>query len=91
MEKSLRDCAKDCVNKDECVVLTGHSQGGAIAAIAAVYMADLNPYVITFGQPPVLKDDTATSLAQRIQLLEHEHYPKVIEKLLTQQEIQAHR
>ncbi len=40
---------------------------------------------------PVLKDDTATSLAQRIQLLEHEHYPKVIEKLLTQQEIQAHR
>lgn len=54
MEKSLRDCAKDCVNKDECVVLTGHSQGGAIAAVAAVYMADLNPYVITFGQPPTI-------------------------------------
>jgi Lipase (class 3) len=54
MEKSLRDCAKDCVNKDECVVLTGHSQGGAIAAAAAVYMADLNPYVITFGQPPTI-------------------------------------
>ncbi len=33
---------------------------------------------------PVLKDDTAASLAQRIQLLEHEHYPKVIEELLTQ-------
>ena len=49
MEKSLRDCAKDCVNKDECVVLTGHSQGGAIAAVAAVHLADLNPYVITFG------------------------------------------
>jgi hypothetical protein len=54
MEKSLRDCAKDCVNKDECVVLTGHSQGGAIAALSAVYMADLNPYVITFGQPPTI-------------------------------------
>jgi Lipase (class 3) len=54
MEKSLRDCAKDCVNKDECVVLTGHSQGGAIAAVAAVYLADLNPYVFTFGQPPTV-------------------------------------
>ena len=33
---------------------------------------------------PVLKDDTAYSLAQRIQLLEHEHYPRVIEELLVQ-------
>lgn len=31
---------------------------------------------------PVLKDDTSSSLALRIQLLEHEHYPKVIEDLL---------
>jgi hypothetical protein len=54
MEKSLRACAKDCVNKDECVVLTGHSQGGAIAAVAGVYLADLNPYVVTFGQPPTI-------------------------------------
>lgn len=54
MEKALRECAKDCVNKDECVVLTGHSQGGAIAAVAGVYLADLNPYVITFGQPPTI-------------------------------------
>lgn len=54
MEASLRECAKDCVNKDECVVLTGHSEGGAIAAVAGVYLADLNPYVITFGQPPTI-------------------------------------
>lgn len=33
---------------------------------------------------PVLKDDTSSSLALRIQLLEHEHYPKVIEELLAQ-------
>jgi hypothetical protein len=54
MEQSLRECAKDCVIKDECVVLTGHSQGGAIAAVAAIALADLNPYVITFGQPPTI-------------------------------------
>jgi pimeloyl-ACP methyl ester carboxylesterase len=54
MEASIRACAKDCLNPDECVVLTGHSQGGAIAAVAALYLADLNPYVITFGQPPTV-------------------------------------
>jgi pimeloyl-ACP methyl ester carboxylesterase len=40
---------------DECVVITGHSQGGAIALVAALYLADLNPYVITFGQPPTVE------------------------------------
>lgn len=54
MEASLRKCAKDCADKDECVVLTGHSQGGAIAAVAGLYVNDLNPYVITFGQPPTI-------------------------------------
>ncbi len=53
-EKSIRDCAKTCSNIDECVVLTGHSQGGAIAAVAALPLADLNPFVITFGQPTTL-------------------------------------
>jgi hypothetical protein len=28
--------------------------GGAIAAVAGVVLADLNPYVITFGQPPTI-------------------------------------
>uniref|UniRef100_A0A7S4NAS7 Fungal lipase-type domain-containing protein n=1 Tax=Odontella aurita TaxID=265563 RepID=A0A7S4NAS7_9STRA len=50
-ERDVRECAKSCTNPDECVVLTGHSQGGAIAALAGLYLADLNPYVITFGQP----------------------------------------
>ena len=31
---------------------------------------------------PVLKNDTAESLALRIRALEHEHYPRVIESLL---------
>ena len=50
-EAEIRECAANCKNKDECVVLTGHSQGGAIAALSSVYLADLNPYVVTFGQP----------------------------------------
>jgi pimeloyl-ACP methyl ester carboxylesterase len=54
MEAAIRACAKDCLNPDECVVLTGHSQGGAVAAVAALYLSDLNPYVITFGQPATI-------------------------------------
>jgi hypothetical protein len=53
-EAELRKCAAKCESPDECVVLTGHSQGGAIAAVAALYFADLNPYVITFGQPATI-------------------------------------
>jgi hypothetical protein len=33
------------------VFLTGHSPGAAIAAVAALHLSDLNPYVMTFGQP----------------------------------------
>lgn len=54
LEQDIRKCARSCSNKDECVVLTGHSQGGAIAAVAGVALADLNPYVITFGQPATI-------------------------------------
>lgn len=53
-EDAIRACAKECDNADECVVLTGHSQGGAIAAVAALFLADLNPYVFTFGQPTTI-------------------------------------
>jgi hypothetical protein len=54
LEESIRSCAMTCPlerKEDECVIFTGHSQGGAIAAVAGVVLADLNPYVITFGQP----------------------------------------
>lgn len=53
-ERALRACADTCADKDECVVLTGHSQGGAIADVASVRLADLTPYVVTFGQPPAV-------------------------------------
>jgi len=35
---------------------------------------------------PVIKGDTPESLAARIHELEHEHYPKVIEEILTKDE-----
>lgn len=54
LESEIRECAKSCTNMDECVVLTGHSQGGAVAALAGLFMSDLNPIVITFGQPPTI-------------------------------------
>jgi hypothetical protein len=65
MEASLRECASDCSDPDECVVLTGHSQGGAIAAVAALYLPDLNPYVITFGQPLTVKQPCPLIISQR--------------------------
>lgn len=34
---------------------------------------------------PVIESDTVETLAQRIHLLEHEHFPKVIEKILSEQ------
>ena len=35
---------------------------------------------------PVLPDDTAETLAKRIQVLEHEYYPKVIEEVILENE-----
>lgn len=39
-----------------CLVITGHSQGGASAAVASVLLHWLNPTVATFGQPPTLME-----------------------------------
>lgn len=41
-----------------------------------------NGDVIFQATCPVLQDDTADSLAKRVQILEHEHYPEVIRKLV---------
>jgi hypothetical protein len=37
-------------------VITGSSQGAALAAIAAVDLDDLRPFLVTFGQPATLFD-----------------------------------
>jgi phosphoribosylglycinamide formyltransferase-1 len=41
-----------------------------------------NGKIIFQATCPVLENDTADTLAQRIHALEHEHYPKVIEGIL---------
>lgn len=62
VEDFLNTCKSECV---ECeTILTGHSQGGGIAAVAALYMKydpsthttshNGSPYVITFGGPQSL-------------------------------------
>jgi hypothetical protein len=60
VEEYLEDCTRDCPTCD--VVLTGHSQGGAIAEIAALFSNDRYdgkstpqpPFVISFGAPHAL-------------------------------------
>mmetsp|Transcript_17511 Transcript_17511/g.23376 ORF Transcript_17511/g.23376 Transcript_17511/m.23376 type:complete len:251 (-) Transcript_17511:46-798(-) len=55
IEDSLDECISSTCPEHDCVVLTGHSQGGALALIAAYKYARTNPIVITFGQPPAMK------------------------------------
>jgi Lipase (class 3) len=76
MEKALRDCAQNCtVTKEEenCpeVVLTGHSQGGAIAAAASLYLPELKATVITFGQPRTIDADCPLVDADRMYRFEN--------------------
>ena len=52
--EDLQTCFESCVDPDDCVVLTGHSQGGATATQAGILLYSLNPYTITFGQPPAV-------------------------------------
>jgi len=49
LDNALRSCKANCPTCD--VVLTGDSQGGAAAAVAAIALKDLDPIVISFGQP----------------------------------------
>lgn len=50
----LNGCLETCEDLDDCSVITGHSQGGAIAALASITLFSHNPIVVTFGQPPTL-------------------------------------
>jgi len=63
-ETELRSCAvasstaanTSNSNSNNQVILTGHSQGGGIAMVASVFLADLHPSTITFAQPAVIDD-----------------------------------
>jgi len=50
----LISCIPSCT-QDDCVVITGHSQGGASAAVASILLYDLMPTVVTFGMPAAAK------------------------------------
>jgi hypothetical protein len=49
LEADVRLCMDTCPQCE--AVFVGHSQGGAVAAVAAVAMEGINPTIITFGQP----------------------------------------
>jgi hypothetical protein len=52
----IQGCVKSCGSKQCDLVIGGHSQGGGIAAIAAIDMEALNPIVIASNQPPAIVD-----------------------------------
>lgn len=47
----------DCFGERIEIVLAGHSAGGAIATAAAVALSELDPLVLTFGQPEAIVGD----------------------------------
>ena len=56
--EGVLSCVESCVgagsDPEDCLVITGHSQGGATATIASILLYDQLPTVITFGQPPAV-------------------------------------
>ena len=64
----------------ECVIGNKEKESG----ISIHYVDELYDHgnIIFQASCPVLESDNAESLAQRIHKLEHEHYPKVIERLI---------
>jgi len=65
LEFKMRTCFHHCKDKDECLVLSGHSQGGATAAVAGIMFEAYDPYVITFGEPPSVKSECEFIDAER--------------------------
>ena len=67
----------------EAVIAAGEKESG----ITIHYVDDHydNGDIIFQARCAVQENDTAASLAQRIHLLEHEHYPKVIEKIVSKE------
>ena len=68
VETFLQTCTEECPECD--VLLTGHSQGGGIAEVAALYYKDTVPappqnlYVIVFGAPQALGAGCRTLFAK---------------------------
>jgi len=50
----IMSCIATCRDPADCLVITGHSQGGATAVISSIMLYSQLPTVITFGQPPAV-------------------------------------
>jgi hypothetical protein len=55
--QDLKNCAETCSDPDHCVVITGHSQGGASSAVLSILLYSLMPTVVTFGMPPAFEEN----------------------------------
>ena len=57
--EELSTCVDTCSDPEDCVVITGHSQGAASSIILSILIYSLTPTVVTFGMPPALKEGCA--------------------------------
>ena len=74
----IASCVEDCVDKNSCLVLTGHSQGGSIAQVAGIVHRDKNPWVITSGHGRSLNPECSQIDATRwIRFVNTQHNPAV--------------
>ena len=57
--EKVKDCITRCDEDDVCLVISGHSQGGAIATVASLELSGLNTNyeVIIFAAPPSVTKD----------------------------------
>jgi hypothetical protein len=53
--QTLFTCIESCPDPGDCVVITGHSQGGASSIVLSVLLYSRMPTVVTFGMPPALQ------------------------------------
>jgi Lipase (class 3) len=65
LESVVNDCVNRCEDVEECLILAGHSQGAAIAGIAAIRLAHLNPNVIALAPPPAVHMPCSAVSSQR--------------------------
>jgi len=66
----LHECMDRCSNPDECLVLTGKSQGAMVAYIAAIALKEYNPITVLYGpQPTVWEGCTAMDTTRVYRML----------------------
>jgi pimeloyl-ACP methyl ester carboxylesterase len=65
LESVVNDCVNRCDDHEDCLILGGHSQGAAIASIAAIRLAHLNPQVVAIAPPPAVHMPCSVVSSQR--------------------------